>query len=338
MFSTLNMVHPFVGVAVVFNGGVFGGETEGVPAHGVEDGEAAHPFVAGEGVADGVVTDVSDVQGAAGVGQHFEHVVFGTRQVREGLVEGGVEGPALLPFQFDALRVVGLFRYWVLGVRQVRRSGSCRLGVRLGSRAWEVTGGCEPFSSKIAWISSRSRHQVPVVRVPTGPCLDLWCPGSAIRIHRAPFCADGRIRSPSESVLARPLRRVILLRGLRHFWSDGVGLIDRFEKIPAFFYQNELGNQPVRYSILGLSSEDRRLIGRDIQKVEFGWPLGMPCCRNLGDGRWEVRSDLSGGKIGRVLFCVAQNRIVLLHGFVKKTRKTPSRDLQVALRRMKEVL
>jgi phage-related protein len=128
------------------------------------------------------------------------------------------------------------------------------------------------------------------------------------------------------------------LRGLRHFWSDGVGLIDRFEKIPAFFYQNELGNQPVRYSILGLSSEDRRLIGRDIQKVEFGWPLGMPCCRNLGDGRWEVRSDLSGGKIGRVLFCVAQNRIVLLHGFVKKTRKTPSRDLQVALRRMKEVL
>ena len=64
----------------------------------------------------------------------------------------------------------------------------------------------------------------------------------------------------------------------------------------------------------------------------------MPYCRNLGNGLWEVRSDLTGGKIGRVIFCVARERMVLLHGFVKKTQKTPARDPRLALQRMKEVL
>ena len=84
--------------------------------------------------------------------------------------------------------------------------------------------------------------------------------------------------------------------------------------------------------------EDRKLVGRDIQKVEFGWPLGMPYCRSLGNGLWEVRSDLTDGKIGRVIFCVARERMVLLHSFVKKTQKTPSHDLRLALKRMKEVI
>jgi len=61
-------------------------------------------------------------------------------------------------------------------------------------------------------------------------------------------------------------------------------LIDRSKKLPAFFYESALGNRPVREWILGLSFEDRKLAGRDIQKVEFGWPLGMPYCRSLGDG------------------------------------------------------
>lgn len=88
---------------------------------------------------------------------------------------------------------------------------------------------------------------------------------------------------------------------------------------------------------MGLVPEDRKLIGRDIQKVEFGWPLGMPYCRSLGSGLWEVRSDLADGKIGRVVFCVTRGRMVLLHGFIKKTQKTPQHDLKTALRRMKEV-
>ena len=114
-------------------------------------------------------------------------------------------------------------------------------------------------------------------------------------------------------------------------------MIDRSKKLPAFFYETASGTQPVREWILGLSADDRKLIGQDIQKVEFGWPLGMPYCRSLGNGLWEVRSDLMDGKIGRVVFCMARGRMVLLHGFIKKTQKTPATDLKLALKRMKEV-
>ncbi|MBI4907683.1 MAG: type II toxin-antitoxin system RelE/ParE family toxin [Acidobacteria bacterium] len=64
----------------------------------------------------------------------------------------------------------------------------------------------------------------------------------------------------------------------------------------------------------------------------------MPYCRNLGDGLWEVRSDVTDGKIGRVIFCVTKGRMALLHAFIKKTQKTPPQDLKLALKRMKEVL
>jgi phage-related protein len=117
-------------------------------------------------------------------------------------------------------------------------------------------------------------------------------------------------------------------------WS----LIDRSKKLPAFFYESALGNRPVREWIPGPTLEDRKLVGRDIQKVEFGWPLGMPYCHSLGDGLWEVRIGLTDGRIGRVIFCVAREPMVLLHGFVKKTQKTPAQDLKLALKRMKEVL
>ena len=115
-------------------------------------------------------------------------------------------------------------------------------------------------------------------------------------------------------------------------------MIDQSNKLPAFFYESALGNRPVREWILELSLEDRKLVGRDIQKVEFGWPLGMPYCRSLGNGLWEVRSDLTDGKIARVIFCVVRERMVLLHSFVKKTQKTPAQDLKLALKRMKEVV
>lgn len=114
-------------------------------------------------------------------------------------------------------------------------------------------------------------------------------------------------------------------------------MIDRSKKLSAFFYENANGLAPVREWILALSPEDRKRVGRDIQKVEFGWPLGMPYCRSLGNGLWEVRSDLTDGKIARVIFSVAGGRMVLLHGFIKKTQKTPARDLNLALGRKKEV-
>ena len=82
----------------------------------------------------------------------------------------------------------------------------------------------------------------------------------------------------------------------------------------------------------GLSSGDRKRIGSDIKTVEFGWPIGMPVCRPLGSAIYEVRTTLSQNRIARVLFYIDKNeRMVLLHGFMKKTRKTPDEDLELAM-------
>ena len=86
-----------------------------------------------------------------------------------------------------------------------------------------------------------------------------------------------------------------------------------------------------------LESGDRRSIGHDIKTAELGWPLGMPLVRSLKDGLWEIRTTLSGGKTARIMFCAHDGEMVLLHGFVKKTNKTPSTEMDIARRRMKEV-
>ena len=79
------------------------------------------------------------------------------------------------------------------------------------------------------------------------------------------------------------------------------------------------------------------MIGKDIQKVEFGWPIGMPYCRPLGHGLWEARSDLAGGRIARVVFCIVRGEMALLHGFEKKTQKAPQHDIELALKRKREI-
>ena len=86
----------------------------------------------------------------------------------------------------------------------------------------------------------------------------------------------------------------------------------------------------------GLDEADRNAIGQDLMRVQYRWPVGMPLCRALGDGLWEVRSSLPSNRIARVLFSVHQERIVALHGFIKKTRKTPDDDLALARRRKRE--
>jgi phage-related protein len=73
-----------------------------------------------------------------------------------------------------------------------------------------------------------------------------------------------------------------------------------------------------------------KAIGTDVMTVEFGWPIGMPVCRPLGKGLYEVRTALSGNRICRVLFYIKKSRMVLLHGFIKKTQKTPDEDLELA--------
>ena len=115
-------------------------------------------------------------------------------------------------------------------------------------------------------------------------------------------------------------------------------MIDRSKKLAAFFYQTSTGREPVREWIKALSPEDRQIVGRDIQKVEFGWPIGMPYCRSLGKGLWEVRSDLESNRIARVIFCMLDGMMVLLHGFVKKTQKVARDDIELALKRKREVV
>jgi phage-related protein len=113
-------------------------------------------------------------------------------------------------------------------------------------------------------------------------------------------------------------------------------MIDRRKKLIARFYETAAGRKPVRDWILELSEADRYLIGKDIQKVEFGWPIGRPHCAPLGAGMWEVRSALSSDRIARVIFCLSEGEMILLHAFVKKTQKTPQADLTLALKRLKE--
>jgi len=94
----------------------------------------------------------------------------------------------------------------------------------------------------------------------------------------------------------------------------------------------------VRDWLKDLSEDERKLIGRDLKKVEFGWPIGMPTCESMGDGLFQVRTDLPGGTIARVLFCAEEGAMHILHGFIKKTRNTPKQDLDLARSRQKEVL
>lgn len=84
-----------------------------------------------------------------------------------------------------------------------------------------------------------------------------------------------------------------------------------------------------------LSLEDRKAIGEDVKDVEFAWPIGMPLVRSMGQGLWEVRSNLPRGRIARVLFCTDEEHMILLHGFIKKSQRTPQRDINLAMRRMK---
>ena len=104
--------------------------------------------------------------------------------------------------------------------------------------------------------------------------------------------------------------------------------------MPAAFYRTATGNEPVRAWLSELSDSDRRIIGRDIMDVEYHWPKGPIRARDRGV--WEIRSNVMNG-IARVLLFVYDGQMVVLHPFIKKTQRTPRSDLQLAIKRMKEV-
>jgi phage-related protein len=110
------------------------------------------------------------------------------------------------------------------------------------------------------------------------------------------------------------------------------------KNLTVYFFKNDRGKMPVRDWILSLSPTNRKILGEDIKTVEFGWPVGMPTVRPMGNKLYEVRSSLSDRSDARVLFTIYKNSMVLLHGFIKTTRKTPKRQLDLAKRRMKKIL
>jgi phage-related protein len=99
------------------------------------------------------------------------------------------------------------------------------------------------------------------------------------------------------------------------------------------FFKSETGREPAREWLKSLPREHRRIIGEDIKTVQFGWPLGMPLVRKLDRDLWEVRIRLPDG-IARVMFTAGEGRMILLHGFIKKSQKTPADDLALAKTRL----
>ena len=106
--------------------------------------------------------------------------------------------------------------------------------------------------------------------------------------------------------------------------------------IPVIFYRTRAGASVVRDWLRGLDAGDRNAIGQDLMRVQYRWPVGMPLCRAMGAGLWEVRSSLPSSRIARMLFCVHGGKILVLHAFIKKSQKTPDADLTLARKRQRE--
>ena len=107
------------------------------------------------------------------------------------------------------------------------------------------------------------------------------------------------------------------------------------KRIIAAFYATEAGNEPVRDWLQELAKEDRKIVGEDIATVEFGWPIGMPTCRDLHDGVREVRSTIKRGKVeARTYFSIEGQTMLLLHGHEGK--KGQQDAIKLAIDRLRD--
>jgi phage-related protein len=109
------------------------------------------------------------------------------------------------------------------------------------------------------------------------------------------------------------------------------------KKIPMIFFRTLTGSEPVREWLKELPEEERHAIGKDLLRAQWRWPVGMPLCRPMGSGLWEIRTDLATKRTARVLLCLYQGHLIALHGFIKKTHATPGEDLALARKRKREL-
>jgi phage-related protein len=111
----------------------------------------------------------------------------------------------------------------------------------------------------------------------------------------------------------------------------------RMKRVQAFFFATQAGHEPVREWLMELDRDDRREVGRSLMTLEFGWPVGMPLTRAMGQGLHELRTILDGKRNARVFFYIdRQQQIVLLHAFIKQTQTTPQQELDLARQRMRQ--
>jgi len=143
----------------------------------------------------------------------------------------------------------------------------------------------------------------------------------------------GTVGFAAEDGHLAPLPHHLRVDRANNLWYS-MGKIER--KLDAVFFKTDNGTEPVREWLLSLTKGERKVIGDDVLKVQYCWPIGKPLVGNLGKGLWEVRSRL-GDRNARVLFCVEGPTMVLLHGFIKKTQKTPQRELDLAMKRMNQL-
>jgi phage-related protein len=109
------------------------------------------------------------------------------------------------------------------------------------------------------------------------------------------------------------------------------------QKAQLCFYRSISGSEPVREWLKSLDEPDRQAIGQDLMRAQWRWPVGMPLCRPMGQGLWEIRTDLPSKRIARVLLCLHEGTLIALQGFIKKTQKTPDAELAVARKRQKDL-
>lgn len=109
------------------------------------------------------------------------------------------------------------------------------------------------------------------------------------------------------------------------------------QKTPLIFFRTLAGSEPVRDWLKGLPEAERQAIGKDLLRAQWRWPVGMPLCRPMGNGLWEVRTELPTKRTARVLLCLYREHLVALHGFIKKARRTPDENLALARKRKQEL-
>jgi phage-related protein len=115
-------------------------------------------------------------------------------------------------------------------------------------------------------------------------------------------------------------------------------MIARRKPMPLAFWRASSGREPVREWLQTMAQSDRAVIGADLRAIQFGWPIGMPLVRKLADAVWEARSSLPSKREARLLFTANEDQIVVLHGFIKKAQKTPRGEIELAQKRLREMV